>query len=463
MWGDLGSLGRLQDLTIPNGPTDPDPKSGIVATDIIQQVSIFGPIKIKQYSKLRESLRSMGYRVGVNYVEFPYDWRQSNYTTARQFAKFADENVVLKGHEFDILAHSMGGLVAEIYAKELDQNQRVRRVVNMAVPFAGSVNTLATLTEGWGDPANWIAGGLTTIRRFALAMPSFYELLPNYKNCCILGRPQDAQRVPYNPLLPETWAYVNWIPSETPSVDQQAHVGTALASAERLRTLATKAYPSYIQTYYIVGSSIDTRWQYYVVRGGNGVLHYNMTRGDGTVPEGSASEQPRAEAPSNFQITIPFVSMAQHGSIFDDDAAIETLRHVLSQGTPFPTTYNAKIYSLSTTGGDVLPVSSVGLSVEPAVVVRGDQVTIEFRVTGDAGAPLDKLLIEAVAQNSEGVRTPLQLEPSLDTSSPLVSQGIYRAAVRASDELGPVTVTFSTKGLPTMEDYFTIVNKIVTP
>ena len=62
------------------------------------------------------------------------------------------------------MAHSMGGLVAQIYVKELDQGRKVRRVINMAVPFLGSANTFGTLTDGWGKGANLIAGGMTTIR-----------------------------------------------------------------------------------------------------------------------------------------------------------------------------------------------------------------------------------------------------------------------------------------------------------
>ena len=163
----------------------------------------------KQYATLRDTLLSLGYEPGKTYFEFPYDWRQSNYTSAKRLLAFVNNISQLKDKEFDILAHSMGGLVAQIYVKELDQGRKVRRVINMAVPFLGSANTFGTLTDGWGKGANLIAGGMTTIRSFALSLPSFYELLPQYRYCCILGRP-DGPRRPYNPLLPADWDLVAW-------------------------------------------------------------------------------------------------------------------------------------------------------------------------------------------------------------------------------------------------------------
>jgi pimeloyl-ACP methyl ester carboxylesterase len=139
VWGDAWSLTRLPSMTIKDGPKDPN--DNLRPSAPIQQIAILGPWKVKQYSSLRETLKGLGYELGKNYVEFPYDWRQSNFTTASKFAAFADSDPVLKAKEFDIIAHSMGGLVAQIYAKTTDQKKRrVRRLINMGVPFFGSVN-----------------------------------------------------------------------------------------------------------------------------------------------------------------------------------------------------------------------------------------------------------------------------------------------------------------------------------
>ncbi|MBP2305979.1 hypothetical protein GBZ48_30145 [Azospirillum melinis] len=449
VWGDVRSLSRLGQLTIPDGPSDPS--DGLVATTTIQQVAILGPFKIKQYSTLRQTLANLGYQLGINYVEFPYDWRQSNYTTAKQFAEFVRTNDTLKGREFDILAHSMGGLVAEIYVKEHDRNERrVRRVINMAVPFNGSVNTFATLTEGWGEPANWITGGLPTIRKFALSIPSFYELLPRYSNCCILGRPDDPQRTPYNPIIPQAWKYIDWIPGDAPTAEGTQRLANVLKATARLRDLASEPYPVHVKVSYLVGSSVDTRWQFYADRSTSSIALYSNGRGDGTVPEASAAAGDLSRA---------FVSMGQHGTIYDDTAAAEFLRRVLFPTAEGPERYNARTYSASTVSGDVVGVTSIGLAVTPSVAVPGDTVAIELRVTADAGAPADQLAVVASVRDPNGVQIPLTLERQLDSSSPLVSQGIYRTTVSAGSQPGPMTVTVTTAGLPVLQDFFAIVER----
>jgi hypothetical protein len=45
LWGDNSSLFHLEQLTIPRGPLDP--VDGLTATQIIDQIVIFGPWKVK--------------------------------------------------------------------------------------------------------------------------------------------------------------------------------------------------------------------------------------------------------------------------------------------------------------------------------------------------------------------------------------------------------------------------------
>src|SRR5262249_40238380 len=149
---------------------------------------------------------------------------------------------------------SMGGLVAQIYVKELDQGKKVRRVINMAVPFLGSTNTFATLTDGWGSGANLIVGGMKIIRSFALSLPAFYELLPQYRYCWIVGQRSDVSRKPYNPLQPAGWDQITWLEGPGNTIRPE-NLSQVLEKAQRLRDLATTPYPKQVSPFFIVGGS----------------------------------------------------------------------------------------------------------------------------------------------------------------------------------------------------------------
>ena len=174
LWGGIWSLNNLRQLTIISGPHKPD--DSIEAKNVIKEISLFGIIKVVEYARtLYPILKEEGYETkNGNLFVFPYDWRQSNYDTASRLQDFMN-SPALKGKQVDMIAHSMGGLVAQIYIKNMEGANRVKKLINLAVPFRGSVNTLRTLTDGWGTVQNGLAGGLGIVRRFALSMPSFYE------------------------------------------------------------------------------------------------------------------------------------------------------------------------------------------------------------------------------------------------------------------------------------------------
>jgi pimeloyl-ACP methyl ester carboxylesterase len=438
LWGDNKSLFHLEKLTIPNGPRDPT--DGLNAIGIIDQIVIFGPWKVKQYSTLRDKLLALGYEPGKTYFEFPYDWRQSNYTSAKKLLAFVNNTPQLKDKEFDIVAHSMGGLVAQIYVKEIDQGRKVRRVVNMAVPFLGSANTFATLTDGWGTGANLIAGGMAAIRSFALSLPSFYELLPQYRYCCILGRP-DGPRRPYNPLLPADWDQIAWFDGPV-EPGRPENVSRTLVGAQRLRDLASAPYPAQVNAFFIVGGSVDTRWQYYVDPAPRSIVKYNSGPGDGTVPEGSAA---------NNDLTRAFVSLAQHQTIFEDVSAKTTLERIV-RNAGLPELYNAATNAVKTKDGAIITISSVGLTIAPPVITPTGEAQIEIRVGGAAGAPLDSLDVTALAEGATITTGSVSLQATLETTSN-ASQGVYRGALQGAGQSGILTLHVFVPGLPGLEDY----------
>lgn len=142
-----------------------------------------------------------------NYYVFLYDWRQDNVKTAAQLADFIEQikldyrNPKLR---VDIVAHSMGGLIARYYiryGKEdvINDNEFgekvtmygascVRRVILLGTPNLGSIRSLNLFITGLDIGINQI--GTETLA----SMPSLYQLFPHSLNNWIVtsdGTPLD--------------------------------------------------------------------------------------------------------------------------------------------------------------------------------------------------------------------------------------------------------------------------------
>jgi len=70
---------------------------------------------------------------------FSYSWLASADANARKLARFVDEIAAREGAErVDIVAHSMGGLVARYFIERLGGARRVRHLITIATPHRGT-------------------------------------------------------------------------------------------------------------------------------------------------------------------------------------------------------------------------------------------------------------------------------------------------------------------------------------
>lgn len=136
-----------------------------------------------------------------NYYVFLYDWRQDNVKSASELADFIEQvrldydNPKLK---VDIVAHSMGGLIARYYIRYGKQDvvndndfdkkltmygaERVRRVILLGTPNLGSIRSLSLFITGLDIGVNQIA------TETLASMPSLYQLFPHALNNWIVTR-----------------------------------------------------------------------------------------------------------------------------------------------------------------------------------------------------------------------------------------------------------------------------------
>ena len=227
----VGSLSRLlfsnyEDIALEIDPDSLLPRpSPLVTSGLLDTV-----VGKDFYAGITDTLKSAGnYQyasIGVdqsptarNYYVFTYDWRQDNVQTVRELSQFIEQirldyaNPELK---VDLVAHSMGGLIARYYLRygeedTLDDNdfdinlsgaERVRRIILLGTPNLGSAGALHSFIDG-------VKIGTRTIPTEIVAtMPSAYQLFPHAVNDWIVassGNPLDRDLFDVN-----IWERFQW-------------------------------------------------------------------------------------------------------------------------------------------------------------------------------------------------------------------------------------------------------------
>lgn len=225
-------------------PVSPDIKSNtddLVAGDIVRSVK-FAPLvpEIYVYQELLGALKDYaGYREvkweaaqpgddADTFYVFAYDWRQDNVQSARQLIERIEElkrKLNQPDLRFQIVAHSMGGLVARYAAMygsaDLPEGtspvptwagaKSINNVFMFGTPNEGSMEAFATLLGGYS-----ITEGLRRripllnklTRDDASTIPAIYQLLP-YKSSAIFLDAQ-LESIALDLYNSETWKKYDW-------------------------------------------------------------------------------------------------------------------------------------------------------------------------------------------------------------------------------------------------------------
>lgn len=224
--------GKTDDLRLPITSTNlARNRDSLRAGDIIRKVDIKLLPDIEVYGSLTDALEEKGYAeatwaapraVDVYYV-FAYDWRRDNVENARLLMqRMAEVKRRLRRPQlkFDIIAHSMGGLIAR-YAAMYGSAEppagtpsptwagaaHIRRLMMFGTPNLGAFAAFNALLEG--EPI--IAGRkLPLIDDFraedVFTLPSIYQLLPHQPRFL----DENLQPIALDLYDAETWLKYGW-------------------------------------------------------------------------------------------------------------------------------------------------------------------------------------------------------------------------------------------------------------
>jgi pimeloyl-ACP methyl ester carboxylesterase len=190
---------------------------------------------------------------------FPYDFRRDNVENARLLItrmRELKEKLHRPDLRFNILAHSMGGLIARYAAMYGDSDlpsegsqlkpnwsgaSEINKIVMLGVPNEGSADAFTTLIEGYS-----ITEGLRTriplLNRLtaeeSITAPAIFQLMPHQATARFLD--ENLQPMAIDLYDPATWKLYGWSPINNP--EYRRHYESAGAQVEgahaRRRSLA---------------------------------------------------------------------------------------------------------------------------------------------------------------------------------------------------------------------------------
>src|SRR5262249_14609397 len=139
LWGTVGAMASFPELRVREEGDLSGPH--LEPCGEIDEFVIFGPLGQDIYKHFLTSLEYSGYVRDKTLFVFSYDWRLSNFDNAKKLE--ADiETYITKSRlpsdvQFDVIGHSMGGIIATIVAN--GDNKRIARLITVATPYKGSI------------------------------------------------------------------------------------------------------------------------------------------------------------------------------------------------------------------------------------------------------------------------------------------------------------------------------------
>lgn len=436
----------------------------IEATDAIRFLSTpVGHISTGTYGPLLNYLKSKGYRqqedlgfprtsngceraqrnddpnLNPDLFVFAYDWRKDNHANAEKLGEYVQcVEQFYPDTKVDIVAHSMGGVLARRYLLRNPANHNVEKLITIATPWLGAPKALHVLETGefireGGIP---IAAG-PDIKAIAPSLTGAHQLLPSRAYQSLGGAPilvEDGWDIDKDDLYRETYDYdrvIEFLNERYPEKQQITAVGEAADTFHsfdgqddwRLDTTGVKYFHFYgVQS---VDQTIETvvattelvaipnqslHIDNFTLEPSN-VLRPVMKSGDGTVPARSAGRStgfgdfnaPNAKV---FLITNSDPDLVEHTGLTTNPEVQSGVLAALKGESNFGTKR-----ALSATDEAVsAPSYYISIIGGASFVVRDTQGNNTAPITGDLLGTVPGVATFFMGENAQEVALPVSTE-----------------------------------------------------
>ncbi len=317
------------------------------------------------YQEAINFFTSNGYTLNKDLFLFPYDWRKDVSLTASLLDQKINEIKTQTGSQkVDIVAHSMGGLVARNYISDFSRAQKVRKLFALGTPHLGSVKSLKALKYGdclfldYGPFCLTIAP--SEVKDVVRNMISGYELAPSQTYFNFYSGEDNNHPYPYRT---ESGAF-NY--NQIKSLLTGLSFNTPLFNPSEVFHVLddTLSNTNGVDVTVIAGSGQKTLGQIIEEKRisllGIPYVHKDMINinGDGTVPLFSASLNDSGKNLSLFDKTKVFYTNQDHGGLVSSGSALNLVKNILDNNSQLPDRVSTQPYHFGGTGLSVhSPVS----------------------------------------------------------------------------------------------------------
>ncbi|HUK82888.1 MAG TPA: hypothetical protein VLZ12_09695 [Verrucomicrobiae bacterium] len=385
---------RLLSLPMEEGKNLDDLRDAVIPSGVLKvvKVRVLGlPLHVNAYKDMIDALEFGGYHgSGTNaaagkeydtYFTFGYDWRRDLVDTAKQLHTFLQEKkkYLQKKYEevygvkdydvkFDIVAHSMGGLIARYYLLYGDADlpadgsapkvtwegaRNIDKAVIVGTPNAGYLDAFTELVEGLV-----FAHGVPRIEpATAGTWSTLYEMMPAPS----LGMVVDERGEKLDLYDPALWIRMKWGLADPRQDKELAKLLPGIASSEKRRDIALdhlkksldrarqfagavgvdEVPPAGLSLHLFVGESIPTNARASVEEKTGKLKVVKQMPGDGKVASVSAifnksagSKEDRPFVGSRIHWDSVTFLFAAHMGITRDPVFISNMLYILLSGRP---------------------------------------------------------------------------------------------------------------------------------